>query len=105
MVTIQRFTTIFLFEVGEYLDFYNISFQLADAWHRKSKLNSYVLGVRIIVLNAMFNNISVISWRSVLLVDETIVTGENHRLVVSDLQTLSHKPVPSTHRNARDSGL
>jgi hypothetical protein len=46
-----------------------------------SKLNSYVLGVRIIVLNAMFNNISVISWRSVLLVEETGVPGENHRPV------------------------
>jgi hypothetical protein len=30
------------------------------------------------VLNATFNNISVISWRSVLLVEETGVPGENH---------------------------
>jgi hypothetical protein len=30
------------------------------------------------VLNANFNNISVISWRSVLLVEETGVPGENH---------------------------
>jgi hypothetical protein len=29
------------------------------------------------VLNATFNNISVISWRSVLLVEETGVPGEN----------------------------
>jgi hypothetical protein len=28
--------------------------------------------------NAMFNNISVISWRSVLMVEETGVPGENH---------------------------
>ena len=33
--------------------------------------------------NATFNNISVISWRSVLLVDETGVPGENHRPVTS----------------------
>ena len=33
------------------------------------------------VLNATFNNISVISWRSVLLVEETRVCGENHRSV------------------------
>jgi hypothetical protein len=31
------------------------------------------------VLNATFNNISAISWRSVLLVEETGVLGENHR--------------------------
>ena len=30
------------------------------------------------VLNATFNNISVISWWSVLLVEETRVPGENH---------------------------
>ena len=31
------------------------------------------------VFNATFNNISIISWRSVLLVEETGVPGENHR--------------------------
>ena len=41
------------------------------------------LGVRFIVLNTTFNNISVLSWRSVLLVEETGVPGENHRPVVS----------------------
>jgi hypothetical protein len=34
----------------------------------------------VIVFNATFNNISVISWRSLLLVEETGVPGENHRL-------------------------
>jgi len=34
----------------------------------------------IMVFNAIFNNISVISWRLVLLVEET---GENHRLITS----------------------
>jgi hypothetical protein len=29
------------------------------------------------VFNATFNNISVILWRSVLLVEETVVPGEN----------------------------
>ena len=36
-----------------------------------------------------FNKISVISWRSVFLVEETGVPGENHRPVASDWQTLS----------------
>jgi hypothetical protein len=38
------------------------------------------LEVRIMVLNATFHNISIISWQSVLLVEET---GENHRPVAS----------------------
>jgi len=41
------------------------------------------IGVRIIVFNATFNNISAISWWSVLLVDETGVPWENHRPVAS----------------------
>jgi hypothetical protein len=40
-------------------------------------------GGEFMVLNATFNNISVISWRSVLLVEETGVAGENHRPVAS----------------------
>jgi len=35
------------------------------------------------VFNATFNNISVISWLSVVLVEETWVTGENHRSFAS----------------------
>jgi hypothetical protein len=35
-------------------------------------------GVRVMVFNATFNNISVISWWSVLLVEETGVPGENY---------------------------
>ena len=36
--------------------------------------------VRIVVFNATFNNISVISWQSVLLVEVTGVPGDNHRV-------------------------
>jgi len=35
------------------------------------------------LVNATFNNISVISWRSTLLVEETGGPGENHRPVAS----------------------
>jgi hypothetical protein len=48
------------------------------------------------VFNATFNNISVISWWSVLLVEETGVPGENHQPVASHRQTLSHNIVSST---------
>ena len=36
-----------------------------------------------LMFNATFNNISVILWQSVLLVEETIVPGENHHPVAS----------------------
>jgi len=42
------------------------------------------------VFNANFNNISVISWRLVLLMEKTGVPGENHRPAASHWQTLSH---------------
>ena len=61
------------------------------------------------VFNTTFNNISAISWRSVLLVEETGVPGENHRPVASHLQTLSHNVVHlalvefRTHNTSGDS--
>ena len=42
-------------------------------WH------SLILVVWFLVFDATFNNISVISWQSVLLVEETGVPRENHR--------------------------
>jgi hypothetical protein len=44
--------------------------------------------VRVMLFNVAFNNISFISWRSVLLVEETGVPGENHRPTASHRQTL-----------------
>ena len=49
--------------------------------------------VCLMVFNATFNNISVISWRSVLLAVETGGPGENNRPVASHWQTLSHNVV------------
>ena len=46
------------------------------------------LFVCLMVFNATFNNISAISWRSVLLVEATGGPGENHRPVASHSQTL-----------------
>ena len=48
------------------------------------------------VFNATFNNISVILWWSVLLVEETGMPGEYHRPAASDWQTFSHYFVTST---------
>ena len=55
------------------------------------------------VPNATFNNISVIWRRSVLLVEETGVPGENHRPATSHSQTLSHNVVSSTPGHQQDS--
>ena len=55
------------------------------------------------VFHATFNNISDISWRSVLLVEETSVPGENHRPLASYRKTLSHNVVSNTSRHERDS--
>ena len=42
-----------------------------------------LVGFRFMVFNATFNSILVISWQSVLLVEETGIPGENHRPVES----------------------
>jgi hypothetical protein len=41
------------------------------------------------VFNSTFNNISVLSWQSVLFVEETGVPGENHQPAASHWQTLN----------------
>ena len=51
------------------------------------------------VFNATFNNISVIEWRSVLLMEET---GENHQTDTGHWQTLSHNIVSSLPRHKQD---
>ena len=45
---------------------------------------------------ATFNNISGISWRSVLSVEEIGVPGDNHRPAPSHWQTLSYNVASST---------
>jgi len=46
--------------------------------HRCQDVNKRLV-VRFMVFMATFSNISVISWRSVLLVEETRVPRDNHR--------------------------
>jgi hypothetical protein len=53
-------------------------------------------GLGFMVFYAIFNNISAISWTSVLLVVETGVAGENHRSVARHCQILSYNVVSST---------
>jgi len=53
------------------------------------------------VFNTTLNNIPVISWQSVLLVEETRVPRENHWLAASHWQTWSYN-VSSIHRHELD---
>jgi hypothetical protein len=53
--------------------------------YRQRYMNNEEVSVK--VFNATFNNISVISWRSFSLVEETRVPGENQRPVASHWQT------------------
>ena len=61
--------------------------------------SKYIKHSIFMVFNATYYNMSVISWRSVLLVEETAVPGENHQPLKSRCQTLSHNVVTSTHRH------
>ena len=54
----------------------------------KSKTIGQGLRVRVMVFNATFNNIPVISWQSAVLVEETGIPGENHRPAASHWPTL-----------------
>jgi hypothetical protein len=60
-------------------------------------------GFRVMVFNPTFNNIFIISCRSVLLVGVTRVPGEKHQPDASHWQTLSHNVVSNTPRRERDS--
>jgi hypothetical protein len=71
-------------------------------WDHKDFRYNYVLSwfekivFGFMMLKATSNNISVISWRSVLLVEETGVTEDYNRPVASYWQILSHSVVSST---------
>jgi hypothetical protein len=55
------------------------------------------------VFNITFNNVSVISWQSVLLMQETGILGEYHRHATRHGQILSQKVASSTSRLEWDS--
>jgi len=59
----------------------------------QGELSVCIWGVRVRVFNSTVKNISVISWRSVLLLEATRGPVENHRPVTSHWQTLSHNIV------------
>jgi hypothetical protein len=54
----------------------------------KIKPRKIRVGVRVMVFNDTFNNISIISWQLVLLMKETRISRENHRPAPIYLKTL-----------------
>ena len=64
------------------LSIYRYIFPSIYTVHAKCSLTFLDIYACLMVFNATFNNISVISWRSVLLVEETVELGENHRHVL-----------------------
>ena len=60
----------------------NMFMKVSYDWtnHRLLKIDL----IRLLVFNATFSNISAISWRPVLVVEEAGVPGENHRSWVSN---------------------
>jgi hypothetical protein len=54
-------------------------------------------GLVYMVLSATFNNISAISWRSVLLMEETGVPGEHHRPVATHWHIFDHTMLYRVH--------
>jgi hypothetical protein len=67
-------------------------------WNKSSDYSFVTKGIRVMVMvfHGTFNNISVISWRSVLLLEETGVPGENQWPAASQWQILSHNVVSNT---------
>jgi hypothetical protein len=72
------------------------SFKTFQVLYKPDSWSIFLRLVGFIVFNVTFNNISVISWRSVLLVEETGVPGENHWPAACHWQTVSHNVVSST---------
>jgi hypothetical protein len=98
-------TTFFVFVTRLFMFMSNLDVDIKHGkWHRSDYTHTHNPGnnwLWFMVFNATFNNISVISWRSVLLVEETVVTGEKPRPAVSHWKTSSHNVVLSSPRLSR----
>ena len=91
-LTKKSWTVLSCLSVCHRLYTFHISFFFSEKNQlgQLKQMNVHWGWVGFMVFYATFNNISVISWRSVLLVEET---GENYRPAASHWQTLSHNGV------------
>ena len=81
---------------------YEHNLDMTILWWRHQQVDCCNVGW-FIVFNATYNNISIISRWSVLLVEGTGVPEENHRSVASYRQTLSHNVTSTIPRHERGS--
>ena len=81
----------------------NTTWIISVILHINSRFHCFlhILRVRIMVFNTTFNIISAISWRSVLLVEETRI-NRDHWPAASHWHTSSHNVVSSTLHHERD---
>ena len=84
-INILSLVIMILLNTGKLSQHYNAG-KISEHDGIGKELQHYAIGKVgcFIVLNATFNNISVISWRSVLLVEESGVPRENHLPVASN---------------------
>jgi hypothetical protein len=99
-----KILTLFSFLFGQNKSFLR-SITGFEEWHwtqfmhnRLSVKTAKWIGVRVMVFNTTFNEISVMLWQLVLLVEEIGVARENDWPAASHWQTLSHKAVSSAPR-------
>ena len=83
--------TLIIFRCSDIVCLWCAVFQL---YYGENKFNRG----EVVVFNATFNNISVIKWPSVLLVEETRIHWKNHRQAWSHWQVLSHNFISGTPR-------
>ena len=89
--TVVWFTTIYVINLNQIKNF---------GYNMVNLIPKEVLRLWFMVFNATFNNFSVISWWSVLLVEETWVPGKRHQPVPSHWQTLLHNVVSNKSRDS-----
>ena len=90
-----------------------VYFHVLESWEPCKYMYTYIMiiffsfindtRVRVVAFNATFNNMSAISWRSLLLMEENWVHEENHRPAASHWQALSHYVASSTPCHKLDS--
>jgi hypothetical protein len=98
LLKINIYVEFYIFQTHQYL---LLSFLCLEVWglyfynrlYCQLILFIFLLSVGFMVINATFNNITVFLWQSVLVVEETGGSRENHRPVLSHWQTLSHNVV------------
>ena len=80
-----------------------MSIEYEHSYMQNLSIQKLIKGGGIMVFDATFHKNSVISWQSVLLVEETGVLGENYRSAASNWETLSYNVISSTPHHERDS--